>query len=230
MNDYQKLVNMVDISAVRTDVTLLELEQLASVGKKAGVAAVVTMPCFTPELVRLMGENSDVMLAGVAGFPSGADTTTTKVLTTREMIGLGCKEIDMVINVGALKSRLNAVVKDDIAAVVSAAEGLPVKAILETNYLSEEEIRRGTAICVEAGVAYVKTGTGWTNHVATPDVIRMISEVVDGKAQVKAAGGIRTLTDMRELHAAGATRFGISLSSFINILEEIEHTTEQALL
>ena len=111
-------------------------------------------------VIDALADTPDTVVTGVVSFPAGADTTSMKVFTAKEMIALGCKELDMVINVGALKSGQYDLVREDIKAVVDAADGVPVKSILEICYLTDDEIRRGAEIAVKAGVTYVKTGTG----------------------------------------------------------------------
>lgn len=160
------------------------------------------------------------MVGGVVGFPSGADTTFVKVADAKEMIAYGVDELDMVINVGALKSGEYDLVRDDIKAVVEAANGRPVKSILEICYLTDDEIARGAEIAVEAGVTYVKTGTGWGPRPTTVDTIRLIKSTIGNAALIKAAGGIRTLDTLLEMMDAGCSRFGIGINSALKIVEE----------
>lgn len=160
------------------------------------------------------------MVGGVVGFPSGADTTFVKVADARDLLAAGVDELDMVINVGALKSGRYDQVRNDIRAVVDAGQGTPVKAILEIAYLTRDEIRRGSLLAVEAGASYIKTGTGWAGKPTTVDTIRLIKETVGDSAKIKAAGGVRSLDVLLEMVDAGCSRFGIGLSSALKIIEE----------
>ena len=215
-----EIPRLIDISAVRTDVSVEEVKQVAAVAAEYNFICAFAMPCHTELLVQELREYDSVLVGGVVGFPSGADTTKVKVETTRELLSFGCDEIDMVINVGALKSGENDLVYEDIKAVVEAAGDTPVKSILEIAYLSDEEIVRGSRIAAEAGVAFVKTGTGWAGKPTTVGTIELLHYAVDGNAKIKAAGGVRTLEDLESMYEAGCSRFGISLTSALNILEQ----------
>ncbi|CUH97807.1 hypothetical protein P22_3953 [Propionispora sp. 2/2-37] len=211
---------MIDVSAVRADVTLEEIDSLVEVAKQYHCICTFVMPCFTPYLVEKLADTPDTIAGGVVGFPSGADTSTIKTQTAKELIGAGCRELDMVINVGALKSGRFDIVKNDIKAVVTAAAGIPVKTILETAYLTDEEIARGSQIAVEAGAAFIKTGTGWAPKPTTVETIRLIKSVIGDSALIKAAGGVRDLDTLLAMVEAGCSRFGIGLRSAVAILQE----------
>jgi deoxyribose-phosphate aldolase len=161
-------------------------------------------------------------VGGTVGFPSGADTTRQKVFCAREALAAGVQELDMVINVGALKSGLTDMVYEDIRAVVDAAEGKPTKCILEIAYLTDDEIRRGAELAAKAGVSFVKTGTGWASKPTTVDTIRIIRGAIGDAARIKAAGGVRTLDVMLAMVDAGCTRFGIGLRSIMSIMKEVD--------
>lgn len=226
--DRQQLLNiprMVDISGVRTDVTLDEIDQIVAVAKQFNFICAFAMPCFTKLLVEKLADSPNIMVGGVVGFPSGADTTSIKVATAREMMAAGVNELDMVINVGALKSGKYDLVRDDIRAVVETANGMPVKSILEIAYLTDDEIRRGAELAVEAGVTYVKTGTGWGPKPTTVDTIRLIKSTIGEAALIKAAGGVRTLDTLEQMVDAGCSRFGIGLKSIVNIMGEVYRRT-----
>jgi len=154
-----ELARMMDLSAVRTDVDLDEIRRLAELCKQYKCICAFAMPCYLPELVRLLADTPEVGAGGVVGFPSGATSTATKVAEAREQIEQGAAELDMVINVGLLRSGSEAAVEDDIRAVVDAARPKPVKVILEVHYLTDEQIIRGSQTAVRAGAAFVKTGT-----------------------------------------------------------------------
>lgn len=217
-----EIARAIDISAVRADVTIAELEHLAGLAKKHRFVCAFTMPCFTADLARLLQNEPDIGLGGVVGFPSGAESTPTKGLIAKEMLAAGCGELDMVINIGALKSGQHQRVKEDIRSVVETAGDIPVKSILEICYLTEDEIKRGSLLAVEAGAAYIKTGTGWGNRPTTAGDIRLIRKTVGNTAKIKAAGGIRDLKTLLEMIDAGCSRFGISAASCEHIMREAE--------
>ncbi|MFP3091146.1 deoxyribose-phosphate aldolase [Treponema sp. TIM-1] len=216
---HTEIVRLIDVSCVRTDVTYREVEQIAAAAIKYNFICAFAMPCYTEKLGELL-KDSPVMLGGVAGFPSGADTVAQKVDCARYMKSVGCKEIDMVINVGALQSGDDVYVHNDIKKVVEAVYPIPVKSILECAYLSDEEIIRACNIAVEAGVSFVKSGTGWAAKPATVETIKIMKNAVGDKTSIKAAGGVRSLAVLEEMYAAGCRRFGIGLRSALGILKE----------
>ena len=152
----------------------------------------------------------------------GAETSRIKAETARELIGFGCDEIDMVNNIAWLKAGDKAAYVDDVAGVVAAADGRPVKVILECHWLTDEEIARACDWCAEAGAAWVKTGTGWAPTGATVERIALMAKSVAGRCQVKAAGGIRSLATLQALYDAGARRFGVGVNSARQILAEVK--------
>ncbi len=221
-----ELARRMDLSAVRADVTQAEVYELAATARKYNCVCAFVLPCYVPELKALLNDAPQVAVGGVVGFPSGAHSTAIKVAEAREQRALGVSELDMVINVGMLRSGCNRYVEDDIRAVVEAADGLPVKVILEVHYLTAEEIVRGSQIAVRAGAAYVKTGTGWAGPGTTLDQVRLIRSAIGTSAQIKAAGGIRDLQTVVAMIRLGVTRFGVGLTSGVKILEECALLTE----
>jgi deoxyribose-phosphate aldolase len=143
-----------------------------------------------------------------------------KVAEAQELLRLGCDELDMVINIGLLRSGHLQRVLDDIRGVVQAAGETPVKVILECHYLSNDEIRQGCELCIRAGAAYVKTGTGWAPTGATLENVATIKSYVGDAIGIKAAGGIRTLGTLSEMARLGAQRFGIGFRSAQSIFEQ----------
>ena len=226
MHMEQELLNgiarMVDISGVRADVTLTELNRIVAAAKHYRFICAFAMPCFTRRLVELLQEEPDILVGGTVGFPSGADTTTLKVANAKEQLAAGVDELDMVINIGALKSGLYNTVYDDIHAVVSTAAGKPTKCILEIAYLTDDEIRKGAELAVRAGIDYVKTGTGWAGKPTTVETINIIRDTIGNSAKIKAAGGVRTLDTMLAMVDAGCSRFGIGLRSIMSIMKEVD--------
>lgn len=215
-----EIPRVIDISAVRAAVEMEEVDRIVDAAKTFKFICAFAMPCFTRTLVEKLADEPDVKVGGVIGFPSGADTTFIKCATAKEMMSMGVDELDMVVNVGALKSGKYDLFRDDIRAVVEAANGMPVKSILEIAYLTDDEIKRGAELAVQAGVTYVKTGTGWGPRPTTVDTIKLIKSTIGDAAYIKAAGGVRTLDDVLNMMDAGCDRFGIGLSSVMNILQE----------
>lgn len=214
-----EIPKLIDISAVRANVTYEEIVALAYTAKKYGFVCAFTMPCFTARLISLL-KGSLVSVGGATGFPSGADCTEEKVSCAIREKQMGCDEIDMVINIGALLSGDDDLVRSDIQAVVEAVYPLPVKAILEVAYLSNLQITRACELAVEAGVTFVKSGTGWASAPTTLEHIKRMKQAVGDRAKIKAAGGVRSLSCLEEMVEAGCSRFGISVSSALSILKE----------
>ncbi len=216
--DLSKIGRFVDVSTVRTDVTLEEVDKMIEIVKKYSCICASPMPFITEYVINELKEIKDTVVTGVVSFPAGAETTFIKQATAKEMICIGCRELDMVMNVSALKSGRYDIVKDDIKAVVDAAAGVPVKSILEICYLSDDEIRKGSELAVEAGVTFVKTGTGWGPKPTTVETVKLIKETIGDSALIKAAGGVRDLDTLLEMYEAGCSRFGIGVRSAVSIL------------
>jgi deoxyribose-phosphate aldolase len=216
----QQLARMLDLSAVRTEVDLAEVRLLAEAARRYHCVCVFVLPCYFSELKALLADTPDVGMGGVVGFPSGAHSTAIKVAEAREQLRAGATELDMVINVGMLRSGRDQYVVDDIRAVVEAAGSVPVKVILEAHYLKDDEIIRGSQLAVRAGAAFVKTGTGWAPTGATLHNVRLIKSAVGDAARVKAAGGVRDLKTVVEMIRLGVSRFGVGLGSGTKILDE----------
>lgn len=227
--DYKNLGRMIDVSTVQTFCGREENDLLVDIVRKYNCICASPMPCFTKYVIDKLQDREDIVTTGVVAFPAGAEDTFIKVATAKDMISLGCRELDMVINVGALKSGMYQVVEDDIRAVVEAAGDVPVKTILEICYLTDDEIKRASEIGVKAGAAYIKTGTGWGPKPTTVDTIRLIRSTIGDAARIKAAGGVRTLDTLVEMVQAGCDRFGIGYRTAPTILEEAaRRAAEQA--
>lgn len=169
--------------------------------------------CVNPGWVKMCAEKltgTGVMVCTVIGFPLGATTSETKAFETKQAFENGADEVDMVMNIGALKSQDYDLVTNDVKAVVEAANGKCVKVILETCLLSDEEIVKACECCMEANATFVKTSTGFSTSGANPHVVEVMVNAVKGKCQVKAAGGVRTPEDLDEMLRIGADRIGTS--------------------
>jgi len=215
-----ELARMVDFSAVRTDVDLAEIHELAEQSKKYNCICAFVLPCYVAPLADLLADAPEVGTGGVVGFPSGGNTPEIKAAEARQLLDDGADELDMVINVGLLRSGRYVAVADDVRTVVDAAAGTPVKVILEAHYLTDDQICRGAELSVQSGAAFIKTGTGWAETGATAHNVALIKSVVGESAQIKAAGYVRDLDTVVELYRCGARRFGISLTSGVRIFQE----------
>jgi deoxyribose-phosphate aldolase len=201
----------IDHTLLKPDATRAELVKLCEEARQHGFASVCVNTTWVPLCVELL-KGSKVMTICVVGFPLGAATTHAKCAETREAIANGAAEIDMVVNIGRLKSGELDAVFDDIHAVVLAAAGRPVKVILETHLLSRDQKIAACTLSKAAGAAFVKTSTGFSGGGATEDDIRLMRAVVGPDMGVKASGGVRSAEDAARMLAAGATRLGASAS------------------
>ena len=200
---------MIDHTVLKADTPLETVKRICDEAMEYGFASVCINPCHVAYCADYL-KDSDVNVCTVIGFPLGANTSAVKAFETKDAIANGADEIDMVMNIGALKDKNYDLVRDDVKAVVEAANGTLVKVILETCLLTEDEIKKACELCVEAKADYVKTSTGFSTRGATIEDVRIMKEAVHGKAKVKAAGGVRTPEDMVKIVAAGAERIGTS--------------------
>ena len=200
---------MIDHTVLKADTPLETVKRICDEAMEYGFASVCINPCHVAYCADYL-KDSDVNVCTVIGFPLGANTSAVKAFETKDAIANGADEIDMVMNIGALKDKNYDLVRDDVKAVVEAANGTLVKVILETCLLTEDEIKKACELCVEAKADYVKTSTGFSTRGATIEDVRIMKEAVHGKAKVKAAGGVRTPEDMVKIVAAGADRIGTS--------------------
>ena len=215
------ITQLIDISAVQADSSDSRIEELVKIARNRNCYLVTVLPSQTL-LAKSLLENSPVKLGGNVGFPSGGQTTSIKASEAEELVRFGVDEIDMVIDIAALLSGRQDYLYQEIAAVVAAAQGRPVKVILECYYLNDDQIRAGCDQAIKAGAAYVKTGTGWTPTGATRENVSLIKNHVGDAIKIKASGGIRDLEKILELYRLGASRFGISAASVNKILNAFE--------
>lgn len=224
--DLKNLSRMIDVSTVRTDIVMDEVEEMLDIVKKYNCICASPMPWVTKYVIDSLKDYPEIVTTGVVSFPSGAATTQNKVIECKGNIEMGCKEIDMVSNVSALKSGKYDYFVDDIKAVVDAADGVPVKSIIEICYLSDDEIKKASELAVKAGVTYVKTGTGWGPKPTTVDTIKLIKSTIGDSALIKAAGGVRDLDTVIEMIEAGCNRFGLGVRTAGTILEDAKKRSE----
>ena len=209
----------IDHTNLKPDVTLTEIEQLCREAKEFSFAAVCVPPMYVSDAKQFL-EKTKIKIATVIGFPLGYSNTMVKVTETKRAIDDGANEIDMVMNISAMKNRDYKHVLDDIQSVVLLAHfhKAIVKVILETCLLSNEEIVRACELCEEAGADYVKTSTGFSKEGATTEAVKLIRDSLPKKIKVKASGGIRTREFALQLIEAGADRLGTS--SGVQIIKE----------
>jgi len=218
----KKIAKMIDLSCVRTISNKTDIEEMVRVARQYGFGQVSVLQCFIPYTRLLLKEAQAVRVVGNVSFPSGSDSTSIKVAQAREMIAAGCDEIDMVMNIGKLRSGLLAEVEADVQAVISTVRPIPVKVIIEIMCLSAEETRQACEICLRTGASFVKTGTGWAERGTTLEDVRLIKSFVGDRIKIKASGGIRRLDTLVAMYKAGARRFGVNLKSGIKIVEECQ--------
>ncbi|MBE7520862.1 MAG: deoxyribose-phosphate aldolase [Burkholderiales bacterium] len=210
-----ELARLLDHSVLKPEATVDDVRAGAEVVRTWAIGCYCVQPWLVPAAVDALGD-ADAVVASVVGFPHGCERTDTKVLATRLAVGEGAREIDMVMNLGALRSGDTRLVADDVAAVVRAASGAPVKVIIEAAALTDDEKRLACRQCVEAGAAFVKTSTGFhpAGGASLADV-RLMRDAVGPSIGVKASGGIRSLADTLAMIDAGANRIGTSSSAAI---------------
>jgi len=199
----------IDHTLLKADATQDAILKLCEEAKQYEFAAV----CVNPTWVNLCHQqlsNTAVAVCTVIGFPLGANSTATKVFETQQALRDGASEFDMVINIGRLKDGDDAYVVQDIAAVVEAAQGHSVKVIIETALLSEHEKVKACLLCVEAKAHFVKTSTGFSSAGATVADVKLMKQTVGLNAKIKAAGGVRSMDDVKAMLEAGAERIGTS--------------------
>ncbi len=212
INDKEKsLSKMIDHTLLKPDTTTKELMKVCEEARKYNFATVCVNSSNIPLVARQL-KGTDVKAIAVVGFPLGSMTTQSKVFETREAVRNGAREIDMVINIGALKSKDYAIVQNDIEQVVKAASPHKVKVILETTKLTQEEKIISCALSKAAGAAFVKTSTGFGGGGANVEDVTLMRKIVGHNMEVKASGGVRTQEDAKAMISAGADRIGASAS------------------
>ena len=216
----KEIAKMIDLSCVRTTSNKDDIEEMVKAARKYGFGQVSVLQCFIPYTRQLLKNTPHVKVVGNVSFPSGSDSTSVKVTQAQEMVAAGCDEIDMVMNIGMLRSNEFEEVEKDIRNVIETVRPIPVKVIIEIMYLTTEEMEQACNICMRTDAAFVKTGTGWANRGTTMDDVRLVKSFVGNRIKIKASGGIRDLDMLVEMYKAGARRFGVNLRSGVKIVEE----------
>ena len=216
----RQIAGMIDHTLLKPDAVLGQISRLCQEARDNQFAAVCVNPFYISQ-VQARLKNTGVKTCSVIGFPLGATRTADKTAEALGVIIDGAQEVDMVINIGALKDGKDEVVRSDIASVAEACHsgGAILKVILETGLLTPEEKERACRLCIEAKADFVKTSTGFGTGGATVEDIRLLSAAVkEAGLGVKASGGVRTYADACAMIEAGATRIGTSAG--VSILEE----------
>ena len=203
----QNFAKLFDHSVVKPNATREDVIQFAETAARLGTASLTVQPHYITLAVELL-KGTDVLVGSVVGFPHGNETPKMKEFQAKEVLSLGAQEIDMVMNIPALLNGEKDWFIEDIQRVVNAGEGYKIKVILENCFLTEEEKRRACDWIAQAGAHFVKTSTAYADGGATLADVRLMSEAVAGRCQVKAAGGVRKVDEILEYLKAGATRFG----------------------
>ncbi|MGN7482333.1 deoxyribose-phosphate aldolase [Priestia megaterium] len=207
----QNITGIIDHTLLKADATEEQITVLAQEAKEYSFASVCVNPTWVRKAAELLKDAPEVKVCTVIGFPLGATTSAVKAFETTNAIENGADEVDMVINIGALKDKNYDLVQSDIQAVVDAAKGKAlVKVIIETALLTDEEKAKVSELAVKAGADFVKTSTGFSTGGATVEDVALMRKTVGPDVGVKASGGVRGLEDAKAMIEAGATRIGAS--------------------
>ena len=213
----------IDHTLLKPESTRAQIDKIIEEAKSFNFKSV----CINPTHVKYAAEQlkgSDVLVCTVIGFPLGASTTETKMFEVEDAIKNGASEVDMVINIGALKDGRFDEVQKDIEGVVGAANGKTVKVIIETCLLTDEEKVKASELSKAAGADFVKTSTGFAGGGATPEDVKLMKDTVGEDLEVKASGGVRNLDDFHQMLEAGATRIGASAG--VQIVQGLESNSD----
>ena len=211
----EQLAKVIDHSLLKPEMTRDEVTAGCELAKKYHAASVCVKPCDVKLAADLL-KGSDVLVGTVVGFPHGSSLTATKVFEAKQAMVDGAVELDMVINIGALRSGDYDLVREDIRAIVAVAgDQAIVKVILENAYLTDEQKVKACQLSEEAGAHFVKTSTGYAPSGATIEDVKLMRATVSDKVQVKCAGGVRTLDALLAMIDAGVTRSGATTTAIM---------------
>ena len=213
---YEQLAKVIDHSLLRPELTEADVIYGCELAARYHTATVCVKPCHVKLAIEAL-KDSDVLVSTVVGFPHGSNLTSVNVAEAEKAIDDGALELDMVLNIGQLRSGKIDNVRDDVKAVCDTAHahGVKVKVIFENAYLNDEEKIAACILCEEAGADWVKTSTGFAPGGATHDDLRLMRANVSEKVQVKAAGGVRTLSALLDVIDLGVTRSGATATATI---------------
>ena len=212
-----ELNKYIDHTLLKPEATKEQITKLCQEARQYDFASVCVNTCYVPLAKQLLA-GSDVKVCCVVGFPLGAMDTVSKAFEAKTAVENGAQEVDMVINIGALKDKDYDYVTKDIAAVVEASKPAIVKVIIETCLLTDEEKVEACKCSMNAKAEFVKTSTGFSTHGATPEDVALMKKTVGNVCKVKAAGGVRSYDDAMKMIEAGADRLGCSAG--IKVMEE----------
>lgn len=212
-----ELNKYIDHTLLKPEATKEQITKLCQEARQYGFASVCVNTCYVPLAKQLLA-GSDVKVCCVVGFPLGAMDTVSKAFEAKTAVENGAQEVDMVINIGALKDKDYNYVTKDIAAVVEASKPAIVKVIIEACLLTDEEKVEACKCSMNAKAEFVKTSTGFSTHGATPEDVALMKKTVGNVCKVKAAGGVRSYDDAMKMIEAGADRLGCSAG--IKVMEE----------
>jgi len=214
---------LIDISAVRTQHGLKDIEEIVAYAKQYSFINVHVLPNWISVLAPMIKDVPDVYVGSPCGFPSGGHATEVKLAEANQMIRDGVEEMDIVMNVGRFKSGQYDYVLNELKQIIALKKDyMKTKVLIELNCLSDEELPKACEIVMESGADFLKTGTGWVPGTANIDRIRKIKKIVGNNVKIKAAGGIRTREEFDELLDIGVDRFGINTKSAIEIVKTFE--------
>ena len=212
-----ELNKYIDHTLLKPEATKEQITKLCQEARQYDFASVCVNTCYV-SLAKELLAGSDVKVCCVVGFPLGAMDTVSKAFEAKTAVANGAQEVDMVINIGALKDKDYDYVTKDIAAVVEASKPAIVKVIIEACLLTDEEKVEACKCSMNAKAEFVKTSTGFSTHGATPEDVALMKKTVDNVCKVKAAGGVRSYDDAMKMIEAGADRLGCSAG--IKVMEE----------
>ena len=217
MEEIMELNKYIDHTLLKPEATKEQITKLCQEARQYDFASVCVNTCYVPLAKELLA-GSDVKVCCVVGFPLGAMDTVSKAFEAKTAVENGAQEVDMVINIGALKDKDYDYVTKDIAAVVEASKPAIVKVIIEACLLTDEEKVEACKCSMNAKAEFVKTSTGFSTHGATPEDVALMKKTVGNVCKVKAAGGVRSYDDAMKMIEAGADRLGCSAG--IKVMEE----------
>jgi len=226
MKEYRKevltvkdIAYMMDPSVLKLDTSYEDVYALVDACKKYNFGSCFAWPGYYPLLSELLKETNTAFGTSLS-FPSGQEATSTKVQQAELFMSMDPAEVDMVMNIGWLKSKKYDEVLEDIKAVRAATIGSSLKVIIEAMILTDEEIEKACELSIAGGTDYVKTGTGFSSTPTTLHHVQVMKKAIDGRAKLKVAGGVKSLDTLLKMYKAGADRFGVGLQSAISIIEE----------
>ena len=216
----EEILSKVDHTLLKPEATWPQIQALCDDAIKYHTASVCINTCYVKQAVQYMAGR--VAVCCVVGFPLGAMDTASKCFEAKTAVENGAEEVDMVMNLTALKSQEFSYIKEELTAVREAIPTAILKVIIEAPHLTEAEIRQAVELCIEARADYAKTSTGWyPEYPSTVEQVRIMSREAAGRIQIKAAGGIRSLETIQEMQKAGCSRFGMGMRSVQNLIKSI---------